>query len=296
MIGLEMVGRLLIGISCEAEEGAFPLIWKPLSPCNTQLRISFREGGYTPKSPYKSVETLFSPWLSLDLLRGSLDVQEVNTGKEYNILGPSGIVTDDVDGLHGFTDEESRFVLRSGIEWPFVATAPGVMYRVPPFFYVPGQSEATFRDVGWQPLHRPAQQRAAAFRLKKGVDFVALPRVEKVLFSHSARVSTRIWKSFDGGKALFPDDAPAQLSERAKGLHQFTREQIDLAWGRFDAWHGAVSDPGKRQRLETAAGLAVVDAPVLSWDGLDVERDESKLRDELNEVMSRVRFRWASYG
>lgn len=347
------------------------------------------------------MNTLFLPWLTLDMLRPSLEVQEVNTGRQYNILGPSGVVTDDLEGLHALTDEQGRVVLRSGIEFSLVAYrgqpsehlpcvpslarlkspaeqlvalcqsvafeavigehpyvrlcesvkfldsplfidkeglaqhyglptdlldvsnsfdvasffatsmwdpatrrylpvkfsgTPGVMYRVTPTFFMLGQSEAAFRDVGWQPLHRPEQQRAAAFRMKKGMDFVALPTVQKVLFSHSTKVSTRIWKSFEGGTALFPSDAPAELAERARELQGFTRDQIDLAWARFDAWHGAVTGLEERQRLELACGLSVVDAPALTWDGLDVERDENRLREELNEVLSKVRFRMVSDG
>lgn len=376
-------------------------IYQPLITRSGPVRIHFRKGRYSAHDAYGQMNTLFLPWLTLDMLRPSLEVQEVNTGRQYNILGPSGVVTDDLEGLHALTDEQGRVVLRSGIEFSLVANrgqpsehlpcvpslarlkspaeqlvalcqsvafeavigehpyvrlcesvkfldsplfidkeglaqhyglptdlldvsnsfdvasffatsmwdpatrrylpvkfsgTPGVMYRVTPTFFMLGQSEAAFRDVGWQPLHRPEQQRAAAFRMKKGMDFVALPTVQKVLFSHSAKVSTRIWKSFEGGTALFPSDAPAELAERARELQGFTRDQIDLAWARFDAWHGAVTGLEERQRLELACGLSVVDAPALTWDGLDVERDENRLREELNEVLSKVRFRMVSDG
>lgn len=377
-------------------------VYQPLITRRGPVRIHFRKGRYGDHDAYGQINTLFLPWLTLDMLRPSLEVQEVNTGRQYNILGPSGVVTDDLEGLHALTDEQGRVVLRSGIEFSLVAyrgqpsehspcvpslarlkfpeeqllalcqsvafeavigehpyvrlcesvkfldaplfidkeglaqhyglptdlldvsnsfdvasffatsmwdpvsrsylpvkfsDAPGVMYRVVPTFFMLGQLlEAEFRDVGWQPLHRPEQQRAAAFRMKKGMDFVALPTVQKVLFSHSAKVSTRIWKSFEGGAALFPSDAPAELAERAMELQGFTRDQIDLAWARFDEWHGAVTDLEDRQRLELACGLSEVDAPVLTWDGLDVERDENRLREELNEVLSKVRFRMMSDG
>ena len=322
-----------------------------------------------------------------------MGVRGLNTGSKY-LVGPSGIVTDDLEGLHAITDEAGRVIFRSGTEFPMVSyrgqlrdyssclptlarlkhpeeqllalsrcvafedaigehpyvricdtasflNAPffvdreglaqhyglstnlldvtnsfdvasffascawedgrgflpvqsakfmGVIYQVQPYLLMHADEKLEYRDVGWQPLHRPEQQRAAAFRLMKGVDFEALPTVKKHYFVHSARASKKIWKMFDGGKALFPDDAPAELANRAMKLMTFTRDQIDRAWERYDGWHSAVSSSDMRTKIEFAAEI-VEGASELSWDELNLERDETRLREDLIEVMSRVRYR-----
>ena len=116
----------------------------------------------------------------------------------------------------------------------------------------------------WQ-LHRPEQQRACAMLMKKGHDFESLPTVQKVRFRRSAKVFT------------------------------FTRTQLDQAWGKLDAWHGKTTGLANRQAIEMSASLTVTDSPVLTWDGLDVETDIDQMRDQLQDVLTQVRYRMARY-
>ncbi len=175
------------------------------------------------------------------------------------------------------------------------AAQPGVLYRLTPAFFVGMHDSAEFRHVGWQPLYRPEQQRACALRVKKGHDFAQLPTVQKVRFRQSAKVSYRIWKSFDEGRTLFPKDAAAELADQAKRIMVFTRAQLDQAWIRLDDWHGIVTNTGQRQRVEKDAALEIAAIPILSWDGLDVIRDENQMRSQLQGILEKVRYRLAAY-
>lgn len=167
---------------------------------------------------------------------------------------------------------------------------PGVLYRM----LMPHELDI-FRSVGWQPLHRPEQQRAYAVAMRAGQDFAKMQRVQMVKFRQHPEISTRIWKSFDEGRALFPADSASHLAEQAKQLMQFTRSQFDRAWVKLDAWNGLACALDNRLVIEQKLGAAVVENAVLTWDGLDVEHDESRLRDRLAEVLSRVRYRRAAY-
>lgn len=172
---------------------------------------------------------------------------------------------------------------------------PGVLYRISPAFFVGTNLGAEFEIVGWQPLKRPEQQRALGLRLKKGQDLRTLPTVQMVKFRQCAPISIRIWKAFDKGRALFPEDAAADLAAEAQTLYQFTQQQIDKAWERLDAWSGVTSTAGIRQKVEVSSGICISDTNVLNWDGLDMERDEKKLANRLNEVLDKVRHRLAAY-
>ena len=352
-------------------------------------------------SYYKSAPTTCWQLPTLDVLRPSLELQTVNTGRQFNVPpAPYGFVMNDIEGLHALADERGHIMLTSGVEMPmtvyrgqtqahqpcvpslarlphaqdqllaharsvafaeaidahpfvaycaqarlfdaplnidkqglaqhyglstdlldvtsnfdvasFFATCrwnadsrsyqpvtfsaqPGVLYRFTPHFFVELNQAAEFRHVGWQPLHRPKQQRACAMLMKKGHDFESLPTVQKVRFRHSAKVSTRIWKSFDEGRALFPKDAAAELAEQAKCLTMFTCEQLDQAWEKLDAWHGKITGLADRQTIELSASLTVTDSPFLTWDGLDVETDIDEMRNQLQSVLTQVRYRMARY-
>jgi hypothetical protein len=343
-------------------------------------------GSYQPIWQFSAT---YSPLPTLDALRPHLEIQEINTGRQY-ALTPSGIVTDDMEGLHALPNEHGKISLLSGTEFfpavyrgqtethpacvaslgrkhhiedqllelcrnvafedaigdhPFVrvceqtefqgaplfvdrqglaqhyglatdmldvtsnfdiacffatcywdgrsyrpvksSRVPGVLYRL----LMPFELD-TFRSVGWQPFHRPEQQRAHAVAMKAGQDFAKFPRVQMAKFRQHPEISTRIWKSFDEGRALFPTDAAANLAEQAKQLMQFTRSQLDRAWVKLDAWHnGLACMADGRLAIEQKLGAAVVENAVLNWDGLNVEHDESRLQDRLREVLSIARCR-----
>ena len=171
------------------------------------------------------------------------------------------------------------------------ANAHGVLYRVLPLPLIEWAALGKFRHVGWQPFHRPEQQRACALVMQAGENFSKLPGVQLIRFRQSGEVSQRIWKSFDEGRMLFPIDAAATIAERAKQLTHFTRSQIDRAWAKLDSWRALTTTTNDRRLLEISLGATVAETPILTWDGLDIERDEGRLRNQLEEVLAKVRFR-----
>jgi len=177
-------------------------------------------------------------------------------------------------------------------------SATGVMYRIPAFFMInpanPDQ-EDPLRIVGWQPLPRPAQQRALAVKLKSGQDFASLPMVETFRFRHQEHISHRIWNAFQQDDALFPSDAAAELADRAAFLATFTASQIERAWQRLMHWTGITYDTDVRKQIQISCGVTEIDKPCLSWDGLDIETSEERLMEQLNEVLNQVRYRMAAY-
>jgi hypothetical protein len=319
----------------------------------------------------------------------------VNTGSQRFLTGPSGIVTDDIEGLHAYRNESGKLHLVSGVEFqdflyrgqveeklpcvptlgridtlkgrllsicrgiafeeairehplvkkadqtgihvdheglaqhyglptdmldltgsfavasffatcrwdkdnhcymPVRGNAPlGVIYRVTACILEDRQPES-FHLVGWQPLPRPEQQRAFAIKMKSNQDFVHEAfTTERAYFKQNAATSHRIWKEFDEGRLLFPNDSAAQLSKQAENLNEFTETQIVRAWSRVEAWEDKCFTPEQRSSLEVSSGIIVRSSSTLTWDSFDVESCDNQLTHVIDNLLSRVRYRRAMY-
>lgn len=324
-----------------------------------------------------------------------LAIPPVNTGSQRFMTGSSGIVTDDIEGLHAYRNEIGRLHLVSGAEFqdffyrgqveeklpcvpslgrirtlegrllalcrgvafeealkahPFVIKAeqsgiyvdieglaqhyglttdmlditgsfavssffatsrwdtesgrylpvgddapPGVIYRVTACILENRQPESVHL-VGWQPLPRPEQQRAFAIRMKPGQDFVNdIFTTERAYFRQNAAISHRIWKAYDEGRALFPNDPAERLSKKAQVLMEFTETQIARAWSRFEQWECRRFSLEQRAVLEVSIGMKVRSSPALTWNQLDIETREDQLTNMIEDVFNRVRCRRAMY-
>lgn len=178
--------------------------------------------------------------------------------------------------------------------------ALGAMYRITPALMnsmaEPGEPFGPLHIVGWQPLPRPEQQRAFVVKMKSEQDLTSLPTVETFRFRHQAYISHRIWNAFDKGEALFPKDAAAELTRRAESLSEFTECQIERAWQRLTGWTAKTFSVNQKAKIQKSAGIKMVDAAPLDWNGLNVETSEDRLMEQFREIVDRVRFRMAAYG
>lgn len=175
----------------------------------------------------------------------------------------------------------------------------GVMYRITPVLMttteLPDKPFGPVHIVGWQPLPRPEQQRAYVVKMELGQDFTSSPSVELFHFLHEKDISHRIWSAFEQGDALFPNDAVAELAQRAELLISFTPGQIERAWQRLMQWTGATYDTNCREHLQANNNISMAAKPCLNWDGLGVETSEERLMNQLMGVLDRVRWRMAAY-
>lgn len=169
---------------------------------------------------------------------------------------------------------------------------PGVIYAFPPIlFHLEPNGFDKYFDVGWQPLHRPEQQRASAMQLFKGEDFAAIPGIAAWPFRHDSSIAERLLKQFNGGTALFPTDPCSQIATRANKLMIFTESQIEQAFAAYDAWHGVKLESEQRQQLVSVAGISIAEDRVLRWDDFNLDTQPEALRQRLERELSGARYR-----
>ncbi|SIT67139.1 FRG domain-containing protein [Ectothiorhodosinus mongolicus] len=181
----------------------------------------------------------------------------------------------------------------NGVWRPAESGEAGVIYAFPPIALTPPfVSNDRYLDVGWQPLQRPAQQRASAVYLFKDEDFAGLPSVAAWPFRHDRRIAERLLEQFDGGAALFPVDAAASVAANARTLRRFTMVQITQAAKAYEIWHGQPLDEADRKALMNAAGIEIIEGLLLDWSAYDLETDEAALHARLKRELAGARTRW----
>lgn len=67
-------------------------------------------------------------------------------------------------------------------------------------------------------------------------DFSKNEYVKKYYFKHSPSSAKRIYKKFDCGKTLFPDDSASSLANECKKIKIFTQNEIEQAISRYKYW------------------------------------------------------------
>ena len=151
---------------------------------------------------------------------------------------------------------------------------PGVIYKIyemimPPFVENENNKDMLLEYLGWQPLPRPEQQRASVLKVAKDTNLDTISGVQKYYFKHSISQSKKIWKQFDEGKALFPDDSAADLANICSKLNSFTNKQLNKAFERFELWSGKKIN---EEQILNSLKIETVEQTKLNWNGL-VETD-----------------------
>lgn len=266
---------------------------------------------------------------TLDQLKVQLRISDPGQGKILPRFSAIGIHVDDHEALHAMTNEYGKVQFNTDVEFPdmldvtsnfdvamFFACCewdsqqnsyqpvaykpqPGVIYGVSPVLFdrdtAMAKYGAEFQFVGWQPLPRPAQQRAGAFIMQPGRCFATMPGVKRAYFRHDLKVAEKIWEAFQGGEVLFPYDEVAELCRTLQGLAETTRPVLDRAWSVLEKWEGKQIVKEHRRNVLKASGLRVVLALDLSWKKFNLPSNPQKLLERLSAELSDVRYRRAMY-
>jgi len=170
---------------------------------------------------------------------------------------------------------------------------PGIIYQINELF-IPSLTQFEHNQnieleyLGWQPLPRPEQQRASVLKVTKDTNLDTVSSVQKYYFKHSSSQSRRIWKQFDEGRSLFPDDSAADLANQCKFLNSFTKGQIEKSFNRFEAWVGKKID-NQEQILDTL-NIIIVKNSYLSWNNL-IEMKQEYWENKFLETINKVSYR-----
>ncbi len=91
---------------------------------------------------------------------------------------------------------------------------------------------------------------------------------------------------------MFPADAAAATASEANALRHFTMPQIMQAATAYEIWHDQCLNEADRQALINAAGIEVIETPVLNWGARGLETDEAALHARRERELGGARTRW----
>lgn len=150
-----------------------------------------------------------------------------------------------------------------------------------------------FEYIGWQGLPRPKEQRASIYNLSFHSDFSKNEYVKKYYFKHSPSAAKRIYKKFDCGKTLFPDDSASSLANECKKIKVFTQNEIEQAINRYKYWVANDISETIIHQFINDLNIAIVENSALNWDNL-VDNDESFWLKKFDETFKECKYRLSS--
>jgi len=236
-------------------------------------------------------------WISREVrfLGASLSVNVGGIAQHY------GLPTDMLDLTSNF-DVATFFACchydrRHGYYPVRASVEPGVIYRANSLLLDIPEASGGYsptETIGFQLFPRPMEQRAFAIRLQRGKHFDRHPQVQRILFRHNRKIAQKIFDKFDGGAKLFPPDPIVEHAKIAEELFRFTRNQLDSAWVRLEAWEGRCFHGSERREVEERADLVEVDTPALQLVGKHFALSESETA-RIRAVLNQSRYRRAAY-
>lgn len=184
--------------------------------------------------------------------------------------------------------------LADGGYLPYADSDKGVIFRSPWVLLDP-ELAGKIQIVGFQPLKRPAEQKAWGYILDKNEDFAQ--QSEVFHFSQSKKGSEYFYEMFEAGAKLFPPDPICSYVDRIRESKQYSFEAFHRAFRQaFDRnILGNIREKEIRDELLKQKSLSIDHDPVFCLDNEDVKAFNQEWIQYYRSMESKLGFRRACY-
>jgi len=177
---------------------------------------------------------------------------------------------------------------------PYADSDKGVIFRAPWVLLDP-ELVGKIKIVGFQPLKRPAEQKAWGYVLDKHEDFAQ--QSEVFHFSQSKKGSEYFYKMFEAGSKLFPSDPICSYVDRIRQSKQYSLEAFHRAFRQALDRNilGNISEKEIQDELLKQKKLLIDHAPIFCLDDEALTTFNQQWLQYYRSMESKLGFRRACY-